>query len=86
MGDRVEWTSLERDVLAVTAFEQPHDFAQHFRDAYGPTIATETNARNNGRADEFVAGVESFVDDSNRGSKEHARFDLEYLVAVGQRR
>src|SRR3954454_11188116 len=35
-GDRVDLHTLERDVLDVTAFEHPHDYAAHFKDRYGP--------------------------------------------------
>jgi SAM-dependent methyltransferase len=86
VGDRVEWRLFERDVLEVTAFAQPRDFAQHFRDSYGPTIATEANARNDGRGDEFVAAFENFADDWNRGPNDAARYEFEYLLSVGRRR
>src|SRR3712207_2052720 len=38
MGDRVEWKSMERDVLEVTAFERPREYGEHFKERYGPTI------------------------------------------------
>ena len=38
-GGRVEFRTLERDVLDITAFEDPHDYARHFKSYYGPTIA-----------------------------------------------
>src|SRR5215203_558455 len=34
LGDRVELTTVERDVLEVTAFERPHDFAEYFKQRY----------------------------------------------------
>ena len=40
-GDRVEFRSVERDVLEVTAFERPQDYATHFKERYGPTIAAQ---------------------------------------------
>ena len=43
-GARVEFDKLERDVLEVTAFGQPTDFAEHFKQRYGPTIAAQANA------------------------------------------
>ena len=49
LGDEVELQSVERDVLEVTAFERPEDYAEHFRDLYGPTIAGRANAESNGR-------------------------------------
>ena len=43
-GDRVEWRSLERDVLEITAFEHPRDYGEHFKAYYGPTIGIRANA------------------------------------------
>jgi SAM-dependent methyltransferase len=86
LGDRVELVTVERDVLEVTAFERPHDYAQHFKERYGPTIAVRANAERNGRAAEFDAALDRFCDEWNRGTPEHARFEMEYLVAVGERR
>ena len=85
LGDRVELTTVERDVLDVTAFEHPHDYAQHFKDRYGPTIAAQKNARSNGREEELVAALDAFCDEWNRGTDDRARFEMEYLVAVGTR-
>ena len=85
-GDRVEITSAERDVLDVTAFTHPHDYATHFKDRYGPTIAAQNNARNTGREDEFVAALDAFCDEWNRGTQDDARFEMEYLLSVATRR
>jgi SAM-dependent methyltransferase len=84
-GDRVELHRLERGVLDVTAFAKPHDYADHFREYYGPTIAAENNARNNGQQEEFVQALNSFCDEWNVGSPDDARFEHEYLIAVGTR-
>ena len=84
-GDRVSWHTLARDVLEITAFEHPHDYATHFKSYYGPTIATQANARKNDREEEFEAALDSFTDEWNRGTPERARFEKEYLVAVGER-
>ena len=35
-GDRVDLHTLERDMLEVTAFEQPQDYGEHFKSKYGP--------------------------------------------------
>ena len=32
-GDRVEFGTLERDNLDITAFEHPHDYGEHFKGA-----------------------------------------------------
>ena len=85
MGDRVRWRTLERDVLEITAFERPHDYADHFKRYYGPTIATQANARKNGREAEFEEALDRFTDEWNRGTPDRARFEKEYLLAVGER-
>jgi SAM-dependent methyltransferase len=85
LGDRVDFTTRERDVLEVTAFAHPRDYAEHFRERYGPTIATEANARRDGRDGELVEALYAFSERANRGTPEQARFEMEYLVAVGTR-
>lgn len=84
-GDRVDWRSLERDVLEITAFEHPHDYATHFKSFYGPTIAVQANARKDGREAEFEEALDRFTEEWNRGTPDRARFEKEYLVAVGTR-
>jgi SAM-dependent methyltransferase len=85
-GDRVEWSSLTRDVLEITAFRDPHDYARHFTAYYGPTIAARANAARDGREAEFDAALERFCDEWNRGTPDAARLEKEYLLAVGTRR
>jgi SAM-dependent methyltransferase len=85
-GERVELDSLDRDVLEVTAFEQPTDFAEHFKQRYGPTIAAQANARRNEREAEFEQALDSYFEEQNLGSADDARFEMEYLVAVGRRK
>ncbi|HEX2234106.1 MAG TPA: class I SAM-dependent methyltransferase [Thermoleophilaceae bacterium] len=85
-GDRMELRTLERDMLDITAFERPRDYADHFRERYGPTIAAEKNARESGREEEFEQALNGFAEEWNRGSADDARFEQEYLVAVGTRR
>ena len=75
----------ERDVLEVTAFERPRDFGEHFKARYGPTIAAQANARGNGRGEELEAALDRFFGEWNRGTPDRARFELEYLLAVGTR-
>jgi SAM-dependent methyltransferase len=86
LGDRVELETLERDVLEVTAFERPADFATHFKQRYGPTIAAQANARRNEREEEFEQALDSYYEEQNRGSADDARFEMEFLVAVGRKR
>ena len=85
VGDRVEWRLLERDVLEITAFERPRDYGEHFKQRYGPTIAARANAEKTGRAAEFDEALDRFSDEWNRGTAEDARFEKEYLLAVGKR-
>jgi SAM-dependent methyltransferase len=86
LGDRVELRSLERGVLEITAFTQPREYGEHFKAHYGPTIAARANAEREGRAAEFDEALDAFCDEWNRGTPEQARFEKEYLVAVGTKR
>ena len=81
-GDRVDFHTLERDHLEITAFPQARDYAEHFKAFYGPTIAARRNAEANGRAEEFDAALDAFCDEWHRDG----RFEKEFLVAVGTRR
>ncbi len=84
-GDRVDFPTLEREMLEITAFKYPHDYGEHFKERYGPTIVAQTNARNNGREVEFNEAVDAFCDEWNLGAPDEARFEQEYLLAVGTR-
>jgi SAM-dependent methyltransferase len=85
-GGRVEFTTLRREVLEITAFPDPHDYARHFIAHYGPTIAVRANAAREGREAEFDEALFAFCDEWNRGTPGAARFEKEYLIAVGTRR
>ena len=85
-GGRVEFSTVVRDVLEVTAFARPRDFSEHFEANYGPTIAVRANAEREGRAAEFDAAIDRLCDEWNRGTPGRARFEMEYLVAVGTRK
>ena len=85
-GDRVDLHTLERDMLEVTAFEQPQDYGEHFKSKYGPTIVARANASKDGREGEFDAALDAFCDEWNLGTEEEGRFEQEYLVAVGTKR
>jgi hypothetical protein len=85
LGERVEFRTLERDVLDVTVFEHPHDYAAHFKARYGPTIVARANAGRNDREAEFDAALDAFCDEWNRGTADQGRFEMEYVVAVGTR-
>ncbi len=83
--DRVDFRTLERRVLEITAFKRPHEYGEHFKERYGPTIVAQTNARNNGREAEFNEALDQFCDQWNRGTAGRARFEQEYLLATGTR-
>ena len=84
-GDRVDWRTLERDELGITAFERPRDYGEHFKARYGPTIAARANAAKTGREAELDEALDAFCDEWNRGTADDARFEKEYLLAVGTR-
>jgi SAM-dependent methyltransferase len=84
-GDRVEWRTMERDMLDITAFERPRDYGEHFKAKYGPTIVARANAEKTGRVDEFDEVLNRFSEEWNLGTPEQARFEQEYLIAVGTR-
>jgi SAM-dependent methyltransferase len=84
-GDRVEWRTLERDVLEITAFDRPRDYGEHFKGLYGPTIVARANAVRNGREAELDEALDRFCDEWNLGSADDAYFEQEFLVAVGTR-
>ena len=85
LGDRVQLTHQQRDVLDVTAFSRARDYGEHFKARYGPTIAIRANAARNGQAEEFDALLDAFCDDWNLGGDDAARFEMEYLLSVGTR-
>jgi SAM-dependent methyltransferase len=84
-GDRVDFRTLERDVLEITAFERARDYGAHFKARYGPTIVARANAERNGRAEEFDAALDAFSEEWNLADDGPARFEKEYLLAVGTR-
>lgn len=84
-GARVDFHTLERDMLEITAFEHPRDYGEHFKARYGPTIAAQANARRTEREAEFNEALDRFCDEWNRGTPDEARFEKEYLLAVGTR-
>lgn len=83
-GDRVEFGTLERDILEITAFADPHEYGEHFKAKYGPTIAARANAVREGREEEFDKALDDFCDEWNLGGESGARFEKEYLLAVGE--
>jgi SAM-dependent methyltransferase len=81
-GGRVQFET-RREALEVTAFERAQDFGAHFTERYGPTIVTRANAEREGRLDELDGKLAGFCEEWNLGAAGPARFELEYLLAVG---
>lgn len=84
-GARVELHTLTRNILEITAFKQARDYGEHFKSHYGPTITVRANAVRNGLEAEFDAALDAFCDTWDRGTNSQARFESEYLLAVGTR-
>jgi SAM-dependent methyltransferase len=84
-GGRVSFHTLDRETLEITAFPEPRDYAAHFKAYYGPTIAVRANAVKNGREAEFDAALDRFCEEWDRNPGGPARFDKEYLLAIGTR-
>src|ERR671916_228470 len=79
-GGRVDFHTLEREVLEITAFPRARDYGEHFKAHYGPTIAARANAGREGREAEFDEALDRFCDEWNRGPQDRARFEKEYLL------
>lgn len=84
-GGRVSFHTMRREVLEITAFERARDYGSHFTSYYGPSIAVRANAEREGRAAEFDDALAGFCEKWNRGTVERARFEKEYLLAIGTR-
>jgi SAM-dependent methyltransferase len=84
-GSRVDFHTLRREDLEITAFADPHDYGEHFKARYGPTIVARANASKSGREAEFDEALDRFCDEWNHGTAEQARFEKEYLLAIGTR-
>ncbi len=59
--------------------------SSHFKERYGPTIAAQRNGRQTGQEAEFEEALDRFSEEWNLGTVERARFEMEYLLAVGER-
>jgi hypothetical protein len=84
-GQRVEWRRLEREHLEISAFENPINYAEHFKAFYGPTIVVRANAARTGQVADLDAALVEFCHRWNRGSDGRARFKQEYILAIGTR-
>ena len=83
-GDHVDLHTSERGNLEVTAFPRPR-LRRALQGALRPDDRGPHNAEKNGRAEEFDAALDAFCEEWNRGTADPARFEIEYLVAVGTR-
>jgi len=84
-GIGVMFAPHHQDALEIAAFKYPLDYREHFKAYYAPTIATFNNARANGREDELDQALADFCHEWNRGTEHQARFEKEYLLAIGTR-
>ena len=60
-GNRVDWRTLDREDLEITAFEKANGYAAHFSAYYGPTIVVRANAQKDGRERELDGALEHFA-------------------------
>jgi hypothetical protein len=81
----VDLHTFEREMLDITAFGHPHEYATHFKERYGPTITAQKNARANGQEAELEQALDAFTEEWNLGSEDDARFEQEFIVVVGTR-
>jgi SAM-dependent methyltransferase len=84
-GETVRFREPDLRNLEITAFQRPLDYATHFKERYGPTIATFKKARADGREEELDAALTAFCHEWNLGTEDRARFEQEYVVMVGTR-
>jgi SAM-dependent methyltransferase len=85
LGENVEYRSMARGVLEVTAFGRPQDFVDHFVSKYGPTIVTRGNAAKTDRQADLDAALLDFAERRNLGTQDAARYEIEFLVTVATR-
>jgi hypothetical protein len=79
------WRGVRPPGAARVAARGPRGMRRTFKAFYGPTIATQANARRTDREGQFILALNRFFDDWNAGTPDDARFELEYLIAVGTR-
>ena len=83
-GARVDFRTLQRDVLEVTAFEKAREFGEHFKAQYGPTIAARRTPPKPGARRSSTRRWTSSARNGS-GTPDKARFEKEYLLTAGAR-
>jgi ubiquinone/menaquinone biosynthesis C-methylase UbiE len=84
-GDRVSFSTVEREPLEITAFPEPQGYIEHFKECYGPTIAVRKNAAANGKAEELDAALAAWCSANDVGEGGPSRYLQEYLLTIGTR-
>jgi hypothetical protein len=89
-GLTLDWTEADAEQLpfgeasfAVVMFSIGAMFAP--QPQHGPTLVARANAAKDGRKGELDAALDAFCNEQDLGSAGDARFELEYLLAVGTR-
>ena len=84
-GDRVEWRSLERDVLEITAFKQPRDYGSTSRRTTARRSASAPTRPSRAARRSSTPRWTPSATTGTSGRPTQARFEKEFLVAVGTR-
>jgi SAM-dependent methyltransferase len=86
LGDGLSDLRMERYVLSITELATPDEYADMFKEKYGPTLAVQKNIGDDPeRQAEFDAAYRQFARNANSGEEGAARFDQEYLLVIGKR-
>ena len=85
-GDRVDFTTLRARDLEITAFERPRDYGEHFKALLRPDDrrAQERRAATGARRSSTRRWTRSATSGTS-ARDDAARFEQEYLIAVGTR-
>ena len=85
-GDRVDLHTLDRHMLEITAVFRAGRLRKALPCLLRPHDRGGGNAKRDGREAEFDQAFRAFGEEWNLGSPDDARFEQEYLIAVGTRR
>jgi SAM-dependent methyltransferase len=86
LADGVSQLETRTGAVAIGSFEQPLDFREFMKAAYGPTIATYRNAAANGRTEELDAAFGALCERSlQHGANGRCRLEIEYRIAIATR-